>query len=253
MPTELISALPELSFLVVFALLSLIEHFWPNQSYETNRAWFSRLFWLQLGGIALTALVGFVVTDAYKTMPLLPQASAVFRQIAPPLNGLIGYLLVTLINYWWHRLRHQHDLLWRTFHQVHHSTYRLQTATAFYSHPLDYAATVFIINALAYGVLGFDLQSAAWVTAWVGIFELWEHTNIRTPHWLGYVIVRPEMHRIHHELNKHRNNYGLPLWDMLFGTYENSNRAVVCGFSGNKESQLREMLWLKDVHKSSSG
>jgi len=29
--------------------------------------------------------------------------------------------------------------------------------------------------------------------------EFLYHTNCRTPHWLGYVLQRPEMHRIHHD------------------------------------------------------
>lgn len=240
---------PELVLVVTFIILSLIEHFRPNRRYESNRTWFKHIFWLQLGGVALTYIVGWVVTDAYQQHALFPSLSDLFAHQSPIINGLIGYLAVTFINYWWHRFRHQSDLLWRLFHQIHHSTHRLQTAAALYAHPMDYASTVFIVNLVAYVIFGFDALSAAWVTTWVGIFELWEHTNIRTPHWLGYLIVRPEMHRIHHEFDRHENNYAIPIWDFLFGTYENTRRDVDCGFTKAREERVGEMLRFKDVHR----
>ena len=95
--------------------------------------------------------------------------------------------------------------------------------------------------------MGLSIEAASWAALWVAVFEYWEHTNIRTPHWLGYFIVRPEMHRIHHERKQHRNNYGLPIWDMVFGTYENSNRPVECGFDTSQEKRVSEMLACKQV------
>jgi sterol desaturase/sphingolipid hydroxylase (fatty acid hydroxylase superfamily) len=249
MPTLAADALPGVFLIAAFVVFSLLEYLLPNRRYENNRTWFKQMFWLQMGGIALTYAVGWIVTDAYQTLTLFPSLSAHFQDTSPVVNGLAGYLVVTFINYWWHRFRHQSDLLWRLFHQIHHSTHRLQTAAALYAHPLDYASTVFIVNVVAYGIFGFDALSAAWVTAWVGVFELWEHTNIRTPRWLGYLIVRPEMHRIHHELDRHQNNYAIPLWDALFGTYENSRRDVECGFAKEREVRLGDMLRFRDVHK----
>ena len=241
--------LPGLCLVAAFVILSLLEHVRPNRRYAPNKTWFQHLFWMQAGGIALTYAVGLIVTDEYQHYNLFPSLSDLFRESPAIINGLIGYLVVTFINYWWHRFRHQSDLLWRLFHQIHHSTHRLQTAAALYAHPLDYASTIFIVNIVAYGLFGFDALSAAWVSTWVGIFELWEHTNIRTPHWLGYLIVRPEMHRIHHEFDRHQNNYAIPLWDGLFGTYENPHREVECGFAQDREVRVGDMLRFRDVHK----
>ena len=43
-----------------------------------------------------------------------------------------------------------------------------------------------------------------------------------TPRWLGFLVTRPESHSLHHERNVHARNYGdIPLFDMLFGTFEN--------------------------------
>jgi len=236
-------------FVMLTTIFFALEYFFPYQTYGANRLWFFRGALLLLGGVVLTIAFGFVVEGVFKTSGVLAGFNELWVDNPPMLNGLMGYLCVTFFNYWWHRFRHQSNWLWRVFHQVHHSTHRIQAAAAFYSHPFDYFSTVLIVNVVAYGVFGFDIESAAFTTAWVGVFEIWEHTNIRTPMWLGYLIARPEMHRIHHELGKHRNNYGLPLWDMLFGTYENSNRRVGCGFAKQHEDRLTDMLLLKDVHK----
>ena len=60
------------------------------------------------------------------------------------------------------------------------------------------------------------------------------------------------MHRIHHENNRHKNNYGdIVWWDMLFGTYENPDKfSSRCGFDARQEELLVEMLAFKDVHKN---
>ena len=61
----------------------------------------------------------------------------------------------------------------------------------------------------------------------------------------------PEMHRIHHQHDRHRNNYGdIVCWDMLFGTYENPKLFTgTCGFDAEKEEMLGRMLVYADVHR----
>jgi sterol desaturase/sphingolipid hydroxylase (fatty acid hydroxylase superfamily) len=52
--------------------------------------------------------------------------------------------------------------------------------------------------------------------------SLFQHANLRTPRWLGYLIQRPESHSIHHQRGVHAYNYGdIALWDLLFGTLRN--------------------------------
>ena len=230
--------------LIVF---SYFERRQPLFKYQTDRQWFKRLGVLSILGVLATTLIGLAL------QPLLMQATrfhpllSVFNAIPPVLNGLLAYLSITFFIYWWHRYRHHNNWAWRLFHQIHHSTHRLQAATALYAHPSDFVANILIINLVAYGLLGLTIESAAWASAWVAIFEYWEHTNVKTPHWLGDFLVRPEMHRIHHERERHSNNYGLPIWDLIFGTYENSSRPVECGFDIALEERLKEMLAGKQI------
>lgn len=83
---------------------------------------------------------------------------------------------------------------------------------------------------------------------WVAIFNLVAHADLHTPQWLGYILQRPEMHRLHHQRGLHRSNYGLPMWDMVFGTWRNPEYSEVeCGFPPEKEYRIKDMLLMRDV------
>jgi sterol desaturase/sphingolipid hydroxylase (fatty acid hydroxylase superfamily) len=85
--------------------------------------------------------------------------------------------------------------------------------------------------------------------------EFFYHTNVKTPQWVGYFFQRPDMHRIHHQYRRHKNNYGdIVWWDMIFGTYENpTDFTKTCGFDDEKEQKLFAMLQYKDIHKKDVG
>ena len=233
--------------ILVLIAFSYLERRYPLFGYESDRDWFKRLSILSVLGVLATGLIGAALHPMLLKMAKFHPLSGVFNEMPTWLNGLLAYLGITFFIYWWHRYRHHSNRAWKIFHQIHHSTYRLQAVTALYAHPADFVANILIINLVCYGLLGLNIESAAWASAWVAIFEYWEHTNIKTPYWLGYFLVRPEMHRIHHERDRHSNNYGLPIWDMLFGTYENSSRPVKCGFDIAAEERLPEMLAGKQI------
>ena len=106
-------------------------------------------------------------------------------------------------------------------------------------------------GALVYTFLGLSPEAGGVYTLCTALGEFFYHTSVKTPRWVGYIFQRPEMHRIHHEYNKHKNNYGdIVWWDMIFGTYENpKNFDATCGFDEAKELKLKEMLAFTDVHK----
>ncbi len=168
----------------------------------------------------------------------------------PFLEGFIAYFIATFIFYWWHRWRHESNLLWKIFHQIHHSPQRIEVITSFYKHPVEMIVNSMIGSILVYSILGISLEGAAYYTFLTAIGEFFYHTNIKTPQWIGYIFQRPEMHRYHHEYQKHQSNYGdFVWWDMLFGTYKNPKEFnSSCGFDDAKEQQLIDMLAWDDVH-----
>jgi sterol desaturase/sphingolipid hydroxylase (fatty acid hydroxylase superfamily) len=86
------------------------------------------------------------------------------------------------------------------------------------------------------------------VAALHGIFQHW---NVRTPRWIGYFVQRPESHCLHHERGVHARNYAdFPLWDMLFGSFENpASFGGECGFDAPADRRLGAMLAWQDVNE----
>jgi sterol desaturase/sphingolipid hydroxylase (fatty acid hydroxylase superfamily) len=240
-----------LTFLLTAAVavaFMVLERVFPYQRYSVDLKWLARVAGLGFVGILLTMWIGGLIDAHVAAREFLRQDNPLTR-LPVALQGFVAYVCVTFFVYWWHRARHHSDRLWLMFHQIHHSTHRLEAATAFYAHPSDFAANALIVSGVSYLLLGYGLEAAAWTSFWVGVFDLWEHTNIKTPRWLGYVVVRPEMHRVHHERDQHRSNYGIPIWDMLFGTYENSLRSVECGFTPAQEGRIFQMLRFRSASK----
>lgn len=138
-----------------------------------------------------------------------------------------------------------------TIHQIHHSPQRLEVITSFYKDPLKMTVNSIIGSLLVCSFLGLNMEAGAIYTLCTALGEFFYYTNVKKPQWIGYIFQRPEMHRIHHEYEKHTNNYGdIVWWDMLFGTYENPKEFnSTCDFDTEKELRLKDMLQFKDVHK----
>lgn len=155
-----------------------------------------------------------------------------------------GVLIVEFGVYAWHRTMHETPLLWRWFHQLHHSAERVDIWGAFYFHPFDMLGWAFV-GSLAL-VLGFGLgaEAAIAVNVIVTFLGMFQHANIRTPRWLGYFVQRPESHSFHHERGVHARNYGdLPIYDILFGTFHNPpDFAAENGFYEGGSRRLGAML-----------
>ena len=154
-----------------------------------------------------------------------------------------GFLALELGIYAWHRTMHNVPILWRWFHQMHHSAERVDIWGALYFHPLDILGFT-LVGSLAL-VLGFGVsaEAAIIINLIATFFGLFQHANIRTPHWLGYVIQRPESHSCHHERGIHARNYSdLPFWDMVFGTFHNpkefTGKVGLCDGGSRKLAQL---------------
>ena len=164
-------------------------------------------------------------------------------------GAVCGILLYEFGMYVWHRAMHRSDLLWKTFHQMHHSAERMDAYGAFYFSPLDMAGWTMLSSICLVLIVGLSPQAAMvtlLVTNFLGIFQ---HTNIKTPAWLGYFVQRPESHTIHHARGIHAYNYSdLPIFDILFGTFKNPGRYThETGFYNGASSRIGEMLLFKDV------
>ena len=231
------------AFVVCFA----IERLWAGWKLPAVRTWPLRV--LTINGVQMLVVLAAGVTwEKWLAGTALVDLGS---RVSPLAGGLLAYLVATFVFYWWHRWRHESSLLWRIFHQIHHSPQRLEVITSFYKHPLEMVVNSLIGSLLVYAVLGLSPAGGAIYTLCTALGEFFYHTSVRTPRWVGLIFQRPEMHRIHHEYGRHRNNYGdIVWWDMLFGTYENPpSWDGRCGFDDWREQRLGAMLRFRDVHR----
>ena len=235
-------------FLVALVMIA-VELLRPGRKWPQVAGWWVRAIALnicQVGAVYLAGIAwdGWMVRNRPWSADWMGTAG----------SALAGYVVITFIYYWWHRWRHEVGFLWRWFHQVHHSPQRIEIITSFYKHPVELVANGVLSSAILYLLVGLSAQAASLAVLVTGLAELFYHWNVKTPHWMGYIIQRPESHCIHHQEGVHSYNYAdLPLWDMLFGTFRNPKHwDAKCGF-GDKELRLGEMLAGVDVNSASAG
>jgi sterol desaturase/sphingolipid hydroxylase (fatty acid hydroxylase superfamily) len=230
-----------------FAVCFLIEKAFPGWKLPAVPSWTIRVLAINFAQLLIIVAAGFS-WEKWLSVYSIFHLSAYMPNWA---GGILAYFIATFIFYWWHRWRHTNDYLWRHFHQIHHSAQRIEVITSFYKHPLEMFVNSVIGSLLVYSLLGLNAEAGAIYTLCTALGEFFYHTNIKTPKWVGYIFQRPEMHRIHHEYEKHTSNYGdIVWWDMLFGTYSNPKEfKTSCGFDMDKELKLADMLKFKDVHK----
>lgn len=235
--------------LAAVAAMFLVERWWPANDLPRVRSWWPRVVLTNAAQAGVVILLG-QSWDLLMDRAADLQPWALRKHVGTAAQVGIGYITITFVYYWWHRLRHDSALFWRLCHQLHHSPRRMEVLMSFYKHPVEITLNGLLSSAVTYVLLGCSVESAALVTLATGVAELFYHWNIKTPVWLGPFFQRPESHRVHHRRHHHTHNYSdIPLWDMLFGTYQNPKAPVEkCGFDPTKEDRFTDMLAFRDVH-----
>ena len=246
MPSPLQLLLDPVSLTVfgLYAALMLAEALAPARRLPAVPGWKGR---------GLSAFVCYFFLSSY--LPLLwTEQLAQFRLFDLTALGTLGGAAIGLLVYEagvyaWHRSMHGSNALWRTFHQMHHSAERVDTYGAFWFSPFDMAAWTALFSLCLTLVVGVTAEATTLVLYATTFLSVFQHANIRTPRWLGYIVQRPESHSHHHGRGVHANNYSdLPIFDLLFGTFNNPRDfAPESGFYHGASSRVREMVSLKDV------
>jgi sterol desaturase/sphingolipid hydroxylase (fatty acid hydroxylase superfamily) len=214
-------------FLSVFAVLALVQQLAPRR--DVPGGWRRRITNLSLVIVDTVVLrVAFPVLafdfatglEGKGLLGALPQWAAI----------AVGVLLLDCAIYWQHRLVHRIPLFWR-LHRVHHADTGFDVTTAVRFHPIEIALSMAIklglialVGIPALAVLIFEILLSAG--------SLFTHANIRLAgtfeRGLRWLLVTPEMHRIHHSVHadETNSNYGfhLSLWDRVFGSYRDQPR-----------------------------
>jgi len=246
MPTPLQILLDPVSLavLAIYGALILLEALFPARTLPKVRGWRTRCLLVFACYFFLSSYLPLLWSEALAPYQLLD-----LEHLNPFVGAAIAVLVFELLVYVWHRTMHRTNWLWRSFHQMHHSAERIDSYSAFYFSPLDIAGFAFLSSlALTVGA-GLSPEAVTYYLYATMFLATFQHTNIRTPQWLGYVVQRPESHSLHHARGIHQFNYSdLPLFDLLFGTFRNpKDFADQTGFYDGASSRIPQMLMFKDI------
>jgi len=245
-PLEILLEPISLSVIGIYAALFLWESLFPGRKLPKVKFWVLRGF---------VAFAFFFYLSSY--LPLLWDSYLAQYQLLdlsgmnPVVASLIGVLFYEFALYGWHRAMHKNDKLWRVFHQMHHSAERLDIPGAFYFSPFDMVGWT-LLGSLCFAlVVGLSPQASTISLLTINFIGIFQHANIKTPQWIGYIVQRPESHTVHHAKGVHAHNYSdLPIFDMLFGTFKNPKAFEhETGFYDGASAQVADMLMFKDLNK----
>lgn len=246
MPTPLEILLDPISLgaLTLYAAMMIWEAVTPGRRLAKVKGWIPRA----LGSFAIYFYLSTylpLIWDEYLAQYQLLDLSGLGTLV----GAVVGVLVYEGLVYAWHRAMHSSNWLFRTFHQMHHSAERLDTFGAFYFSPLDMAGFTLLGSLSLSLIVGLSPEAVTvflFTTLFLGIFQ---HTNIKTPHWLGYIVQRPESHTIHHGRGLHKYNYSdLPVFDIVFGTFRNPKTFEMdTGFYEGASARIIDMLLCKDI------
>ena len=182
-----------------------------------------------LGIVVLTLIINYL-NSSYLLIPLvnLPIQLMSLAALDMPrvLNFILCFLIIDFFQYVLHRLHHAVPILWR-LHRLHHSDQDVDALTTLLHHPLE-AVSSFLLLTMLYVVFDVPVIVILVYALVQGLHSGFTHFKILVPqkidHYLRYLVITPNVHRLHHSLDfKESNaNFGqiLIIWDVLFGSYQ---------------------------------
>lgn len=211
----------------VFAALALAEGAMPRRERSFSRwaRWPANVGIVVINNLAVRIVVPVTAIGAALTAE--HRGSGLLNRVA--LRGAIAFgiavIALDLAIYLQHRVFHAIPLLWR-IHRVHHADLDFDLTTGLRFHPVEIAISMFIkvgvvfaIGASAAAVLVFEVLLNATSMFNHGNLEISEAAD----RWLRWVLVTPDMHRVHHSIVRTETNsnfgFNLPWWDYLMRTY----------------------------------
>ena len=213
-------------FLGLLLLFAGLERLLPRRR---QGKWSERRF-SNLALAALnTAVVRFLVPVTAVSTALLAEQHGWGLLAGLPLPGWLTFVLAMVLLdaaiYFQHVLFHAVPVLWR-LHRVHHADHEMDVTTGVRFHAVEIVLSALLKIAVV-GMLGPPAAAVVLFEVILNASSLFNHSNVRLPQLvdrvLRFVLVTPDMHRVHHSINpaEANSNFGfnLPWWDYLAGTY----------------------------------
>jgi len=236
------------AFFSIFIIVAIWESLSPRRQLNTSktRRWVSNIIITLLGtaivrGIFPVLAVTFAANET--NLGILNQTSLPFV-----LKVFIGVLVFDLVIYFQHVMFHAVPILWR-LHMMHHADLDIDVTTGLRFHPIEILLSMGI-KITAVIIIGPPVLAVILFEILLNGTSMFNHGNIHIPkeidRILRFIVVTPDMHRVHHSvvIRETNSNFGFnfPLWDRLFRTYRPQPAAghekMVIGLSQFRDHKL---------------
>ena len=226
-------------FLGVFAVIGFWELLAPRRVLTVSKAlrWTSNLGLVVLDTVLLRLIfplagVGLAAFCAKNGWGILNHFQVPFWVAVP-----LAVIALDFVIWLQHVMVHAVPLLWR-LHRVHHADLDYDVTTGARFHPLEIVLSM-LIKLATIVVLGPPVVAVVIFEVLLNATAMFNHGNIGLParldRILRWVVVTPDMHRVHHSIEDDETNsnfgFNLPWWDRLFGTYRDQPRAGQTGMT----------------------
>lgn len=226
-------------FFSILAIMALWETLAPRRPVTVAKTvrWINNLGLVFLNTLIIrilfpTAAVGmatFVETHQWGLLNYYP--------LSPGLAILLAIIALDFIIYLQHVLVHAVPVLWR-LHRVHHADLDYDVTTGARFHPLEIILSL-LLKFAAILVLGAPVAAVILFEIILNGMAMFNHGNVGLPasidQALRWLIVTPDMHRVHHSIEDDETNsnfgFNLSLWDRICGTYREQPRAGHTGMT----------------------
>lgn len=241
-------------FFGILTVMAIWEVLAPKRSLTTSKLlrWVNNLGLIFLNSLILrwlfpAAAVGLAAFASQNGWGLLN-----YYQLPVTLSVIIAVIAMDLVIYLQHIMVHAVPLFWR-LHRVHHADLDYDVTTGARFHPIEIILSMLIKFATII-VLGPPIVAVIIFEVVLNALAMFNHGNVGLPksldRWLRWLIVTPDMHRVHHSVEDDETNsnfgFNLSCWDRIFGTYREQPRGghqkMTIGIHQFK--QTNQVVWI---------
>lgn len=246
-----------IAVIVITVFLALLLAETRSSLRQRTRSKITR-YWINFGVSGLALATGALIVAPVALALASSDTSFGLLRIFPlpfAVELIVGFLLMDLSFYYWHRANHAIPLLWR-FHNVHHVDPDLDVTTSFRFHFGEVAYSV-VFRALQVYLLGVSLVTYLTYELFFQCATMFHHSNMRlaitAERWLNKIVVTPRMHGVHHSTVREEafSNFSVIFrwWDRIHGTLKlNVHQSdIVIGvpaYLGREDNKFLKLLML---------
>jgi sterol desaturase/sphingolipid hydroxylase (fatty acid hydroxylase superfamily) len=243
-------------FISIFALVAFWELLAPRRTLTTSKKmrWFSNLTIIIINPL-LVRLV-FPVLAVEMAIKGQEHGWGLLNNFDLPywLDLVVGIVVLDLVIYLQHVMFHAIPIFGR-LHMMHHADMDYDMTTGLRFHPIEIILSMCIKLSIV-AILGPPAAAVLIFEILLNGVAMFNHGNVRLPkkidRVLRYLIVTPDMHRVHHSviIRETNSNFGFNLtwWDRLFGTYcdqpAKGHTGMTIGVSQFREPKRLTLPWL---------